>query len=60
MSAVNNYYAPFELQISGKDCIERYLSDLGEKDISVTNRSDNGKIKRNHEVFHVCKAQYDG
>lgn len=39
MSAVNNYYAPFELQISGKDCIERYLSDLEEKDISVTNRS---------------------
>ena len=39
MSAVNNYYAPFELQISGKDCIERYLSDLEDKDISVTNRS---------------------
>ena len=39
MSAVNNYYAPFELQISGKDCMERYLSDLEEKDISVTNRS---------------------
>ncbi len=51
MSAVNNYYAPSEFKISSTDCIERYISDLEETDISVTNRSsicfviEDGKYK---------------
>ncbi len=39
MSAVNNYYAPPELKVSGADSIELYLSNLGKEDDSVTNRS---------------------
>ncbi|MCI8529771.1 MAG: hypothetical protein HFH84_19310 [Lachnospiraceae bacterium] len=39
MSAVNNYYAPFEVKISGTDLIEKYLSNLDEVDSSVTNCS---------------------
>ena len=39
MSAVNNYYAPLEIKISGTDSLEQYLSNLEEEDVSVTNRS---------------------
>lgn len=39
MSAVKNYYAPYEHKIGSTDSIERYLSDLEEEDVSVTNRS---------------------
>lgn len=39
MSAVHNYYAPFEIKISGEDSLKRYLSNLEEEDFSITNRS---------------------
>ena len=32
----------------------------GRSEFSYSYYWDNGKIKRNHEVFHVRKAQYDG